>query len=154
MIEKNKTTIALLAQQARTEHAELHHLLDTVRKQLGTSKEKSQQRAAPSVVAAVNELRDHVERHFDREEHGGWLEETEAHAPYLAHQLTKLERQHKPLRERAAHLVVEAEASEGTTTSTDQLRSDFETFARQLLMHENDEERVLQEGFNEDLDLT
>lgn len=154
MSEENETTIELLAHEVRTQHAELCRLLNTVRQQLSACTEKGHARPGPCLTATMKQLKDHLEAHFAREESGGWLEEAVVRAPHLAHQLTRLEQQHEPLRARAANLVAEAEASDKTAASIDQLRHHFEMFAHHLTTHESHEERVLQKGFNEDLELT
>lgn len=152
MSEENKTTIALIANEARAEHVELHHLLDAARMQLEKCAANGQGTAAQCVARTMRQVRDHLEWHFSREENGGWLEEAVIRAPHLSHQLTKLEHQHAPLRERVARLVTLAESSDGTPESVQGLREEFEKFARQLLIHETYEERVLQQGFNEEIE--
>lgn len=153
MSEENKTTVALLAHQARAEHEELHHLLGAVQRQLEGCGKQGRCEAGACSAAALKKLREHLLAHFDREEKGGWLEEAVVRAPHLAHQLAALERQHNPLRDCLARLVGDAEAMDGTEESIEQLRVNFEKFAHKLLKHEANEEHVLQEGFNEDLDI-
>lgn len=153
MSEENKTTIALLANEARAEHVEMRHLLEHAREELKKCHECGSNASAACVHRAMSEMQDHLERHFAREENGGWLEEAVVRAPHLAHRLTELEQQHRPLRERIAHLVKEAETLDGGRESVQKVREEFEKFAKQLLVHESYEERVLQQGFNEELDL-
>ena len=153
MNEESKTTITLLTKEARQEHADLHKLLETVRNQIGKCSEGKPGQAGSCLVKVMKQLCEHVENHFDREENGGWLEEAVVRLPHLSRRLRVLERQHKPLSERVRSLLAFAETFDGRSESVEQLRNNFEVFSRLLLIHELSEDRLLQRGFNEDLEL-
>jgi hemerythrin-like domain-containing protein len=147
----NQTTVNLLTHQARTEHEELHQLLDEVCNQLCPSNRDDFK--ATFLGDAIRRLQRHLETHFAHEECGGWLEEAVACAPHLAGRLTKLEREHGVLRKQMAELIEAAKALERAPGDSTEFRVAFDQFATRLLQHESDEERMLAEGFNEELDI-
>lgn len=153
MNEINAATVNLLVREARAEQAKLRELLDKVRNRLCDCKRQAGDSKGQCLVKAVRKLQKHIEAHFAFEEQGGWLEEAVIRAPHLAHQLTLLEREHEPLRRHAAELVKMAETFGHGDQVIDELRDQFECFAERLLQHEADEDRMLAEGFNEELDL-
>ena len=155
MNENDLTTTNWAARTARAEHGELHQLLDAVRKQICgcLSHENKPDKQQNCLNKTMEQLRDHIETHFAHEENGGWLEEAVAQAPFLAHQLTLLERQHGPLREQANQLVTLAGKVKDDTGVAEMVKHEFEAFVGALVTHEAEEERILCKGLNEDLDL-
>ena len=153
MNEENKNTLTLLTHEAHKEHAELRHLIETVKQRIDTARNTKARDTDRDLIQAIKQLCDHVEEHFQREENGGWLEEAVVRAPHLARRLGRLERQHKPLCQRVQRLVAAAEAGKQGDKWLNEFEEKFAKFGRQLLAHETCEERVLQKGFNDDLEI-
>jgi hemerythrin len=149
----NDTTgLELGIHQTHEEHARLHQLLDDCRAQLALPTGPTAT-TAEKLQTHLTDLYEHLARHFAHEEHGGWLDEAVIRLPRLATQLTALEKQHATLLERLAELIRKVQTIANEAVAWQTVAADFEGFARQLLAHEACEERILQQGFNEDLGL-
>ena len=103
------------------------------------------------ISALLHRLCDHMRQHFVEEEAGGCLEEAVAQAPHLAHHLRELEEQHALLLAEIEQII---QATDGQAPEVVQRQfAAIHSFAARLLGHEALENRLLQVGFNEDLDL-
>lgn len=146
------TELQLGIHQAHEEHARLHQLLGACRAHLDNAT-----RLTPAIAAGLlphlTALQEHLATHFAHEEQGGWLEEAVIRLPRLAKQWTRLEKQHANLLRRLDDLVRQTKATANAAALGNGLARDFAAFTQQLLAHEACEERILQQGLNEDLDL-
>jgi len=100
---------------------------------------------------ALAELRHHLAEHFTQEEDGGYLEEAVARVPRLGTCVAMLEKQHPELLAEIDRVIACAAVQPATAEQRQQIGADFARFARNLLRHEDIENRMLQEGFNDDL---
>ena len=141
-----------LIQQVNTEHRALHRRINEVQKLLLIPHEaKIAPPATMELRAALADLRECIAGHFCQEECGGCLEEVVVRMPRLAHELTILEKQHGPLMEHLTRIIDEMPPGETTIAAWQHTATEFERFARDLLIHEADEEKILQQGLNEEL---
>lgn len=152
MNESEKTTVTFLVHQLHAEHGKLHQSLAEIRNQFDACQKEAGPVKAKCLADLIQRMQTHIEAHFAHEERGGWLEEAVVRAPHLSHRLTLLEKQHTTLRSQIAKLVEMAKTHDGSVQCSTRLRDHFERFAKQLLEHEAEEERVLAEGFNEELE--
>jgi iron-sulfur cluster repair protein YtfE (RIC family) len=147
-----KTTLDLVTHEARAEHAQMHHLLAEAREQMKTCK-IDKGGMGPCMAETIGRLQERLTAHFAREEKGGWLEEAVVRAPHLAKQLTAIEHEHGPLLEQLRQLYNDAAKMPATGEGLTKLEHEFEAFATRLLAHEEAENAILCQGFNEDMDL-
>ena len=144
--------LTVLAKQVNTEHRALHRKLNEVQKRLLQPHEVTvAPRATMELRAALADLRECIAGHFCQEECGGCLEEVVARMPRLAHELTLLEKQHGPLMNHLNRIIDEMPAGETRLAAWQNTATEFERFAEDLLAHEADEEKILQQGLNEEL---
>ena len=137
--------------QALAEHRELHAAIEQIRRLLdsGLSGADVGQRAVNAAHAVLN-LRDQLQRHFDQEEGGGYLEEAVTRLPQIAPQATILQRQHHEFLDLANAMLAAAETGDSATSVLLKLKTDFESFAKRLEAHEAAENKLLERAFNED----
>jgi iron-sulfur cluster repair protein YtfE (RIC family) len=133
------------------QHRELHDLLVEGRASLSGGT------AGPTAVAGarqrLEELRDHLARHFAQEEEGGYLEESLTRMPRLSQAVRDVLADHPALLAELDGLLERLAARDIGSEAWRQAGRDFEAFASHLLAHERNENAVLQEGYNEDLGL-
>src|SRR5205085_10843417 len=90
--------VEALVHQVQVQHKELHRMLDEIRSQcdrLAIAQEAAD--AGTQLREILHRLKVFLERHFQQEEEGGWLEEAASRIPRLSHSLTELEKQHREL---------------------------------------------------------
>ncbi|MFN5757825.1 MAG: hypothetical protein ACK48M_13725 [Planctomycetia bacterium] len=109
------------------------------------------------LVACVSGLREHLRGHFAQEEKGGFLEEAIARMPRLARAATAIMKQHPALLAELDALVLRLREmlapGDISAAAWQQAARDYECFAAHMQAHERSENAVVQEGYNEDLDL-
>src|SRR5689334_15308291 len=91
-------TATAMVRQIRAQHLQLHWMVDTVKHQasrLAYSEQVAD--AALRLREVIPRLRVFLQRHFQQETEGGWLEEAACQIPRLSHCLNELERQHQVL---------------------------------------------------------
>ena len=101
----------------------------------------------------LTELREHLVKHFTEEEHDGYMEEALSSAPHLAAEAMDLERENPVILQAIDRILNRLNRQEVTAENWGESKSEFKKFARFLLTHEAHENRLLQHGFNVDLDL-
>jgi hypothetical protein len=97
----------------------------------------------------LNQLGDQLIGHFALEESGGYFTEAVLHAPHLAARSQRLMGQHGKLASSARELV--APAGKGADAWWEETRHRFAGFYRELLLHEQSEDSLLQEAYVDDL---
>jgi hypothetical protein len=105
------------------------------------------------VRAALADLREHLQTHFEQEESGGFLEESIARMPRLAPAATAIMRQHPALLAELDALIERLARGDISAESWARAGRDFEHFSTTMQAHERSENAVVQEGYNEDLGL-
>ena len=109
--------------------------------------------AADDVVAALNSLRTHLHDHFEKEERGGFLEESVTRIPRLAKAVAAVLADHPRLLAEIDALIDSLPTGTITLEAWRSCSEGFERFAGHLVAHERRENAVVQEGYNEDLGL-
>lgn len=132
------------------QHRELHDLLVEVR---GAFDQPAGAVARAAVAGRLGVLRQHLARHFEQEERGGFMEESLCRMPRLARAARGVLAEHPALLSELDGLLERLAARDNDGESWRQAGRDFETFAARLLAHERNENAVVQEGYNEDLGL-
>ena len=137
--------------QIQREHGELKDLLSQVRSAI-----HDQQPDAQQARQLIGDLYERIQSHFHHEEAGGYLSEALEQAPRLTNQVGRLHEQHETLSEVLGELRNHVQR----TVPTDDPRADawwkeltdrFQDFSNQLLRHESEEDKLVQEAFNRDL---
>jgi hypothetical protein len=133
------------------QHRELHDLLVEARVALADSSRGPT--AAAMARRRLGDLREHLARHFEQEEEGGYLEESLTRMPRLSRAVRDVLAEHPRLLAELDGLLERLAARDIGSEAWRQAGCDFEAFASHLLAHERNENAVLQEGYNEDLGL-
>jgi iron-sulfur cluster repair protein YtfE (RIC family) len=134
----------------KEEHREVHALVSGVRRQVEALTGADLPRQLPVVRRVLGDLRQRLARHFAEEEGGGCLEEAAARLPRLGAAVQQIENEHPRL---LAQLDAVLDRVRGTLDAQawPDVLVGFGDFARALAQHEALENRVLEQGFNEDL---
>ncbi len=139
------------------EHRELHGLLRAAREALtppsGAHAAASGKGGCDRITEALSRLRDHLTEHFQQEEEGGFLEESLARLPRLAEEAKRVLAEHPGLLDEADRLIQQTSRGDIPAQGWTALCRDVDQFATRLLDHERRENRVVQQGYNEDLGL-
>lgn len=96
---------------------------------------------------AVTSLREELERHFEREESDGYLQEVLSRAPERAKAAAKLQGDHSRMRGELAKLL----ATVLVARSRDAAREELETFLAGLADHERREHELVQLALTTDV---
>ena len=138
----------------REEHRELHQLVGTIQAQCSPTSALQGSERIRQVLDGLNHLHETLQHHFAEEEAGGCIEEAVCRRPALSSEASILESQHPALLAQLERIIEEARSvSIANRDASDQILARFNSFAQELLDHEAVENRVLQRGFNVDLDL-
>jgi iron-sulfur cluster repair protein YtfE (RIC family) len=105
--------------------------------------------AAARLAELLDDLRERLDRHFDQEEKGGFLEEALVHAPQMSGDAQRLMDEHPELLRATTDLVAKALACH-TAAAWPGLREAASILLKRLRQHEAGENRVLLSGFNID----
>ena len=106
---------------------------------------------APDVAALFDGLIEHVDRHFEDEENGGFFDQVVAQAPRFADRTTALRDDHVELRKQVRGLAEVARSAEASDAWWKQLDEGFHEFSKSLMHHENLENELLQDTYDEDV---
>jgi hypothetical protein len=134
----------------KEEHREVHALVAGVRRQLEALESADLERQLPLVRRVLGDLRQRLARHFAEEEAGGCLEEAAARLPRLGGAVQQIENEH-PLLLAQLDALLDRVRGPLERASWPDVVLGFGNFARALAQHEALENRVLEQGFNEDL---
>jgi hypothetical protein len=130
------------------QHRELHDLLVEVR---GAFEQPAGAVARAHAAGRLGVLRQHLVRHFEQEERGGYMEESLCRMPRLAEAARGVLAEHPGLLADLDGLLDRLAARDSGEEAWRQAGHAFEAFASRLLAHERNENAVVQEGYNEDL---
>lgn len=98
----------------------------------------------------LQNLVDHLTRHFQQEQAGGYLEEATMRLPRIGLRAEALQRQHDELSDAANRLLKQLRHVDATTCDWARQAWEFDQFVQRLAAHEAAENALLQEAFNED----
>lgn len=111
------------------------------------------QASVQQIFTCLDALHQHLGRHFAREEEGGYLEEALVHAPRFQARASELMAEHSLLLERFGSLVATARGAVGKPAVWPGIAKDLNEAIEELVRHELEENRLLQESFAANLDL-
>jgi iron-sulfur cluster repair protein YtfE (RIC family) len=107
--------------------------------------------AAEEMARLLAEFQNALTIHFSNEESGGFFQEVTTHAPRLAARADQLGHEHEQLLHKATELCRLAEASCPSMASWLELRFRCHEFGKQLMHHESEENKLLQQTHQEDV---
>jgi len=105
------------------------------------------------VCEMLAQLRHNLADHFSQEDDCGFMEEAVARLPRLGSCVLMLEKQHPEFLSELDHLILSVKAEQMTAEAWGRRADEFARFAQALFEHEDIENQILQEGFNDDLGL-
>lgn len=130
----------------QAEHDELQELLDRCLRLVGST--PSQRKHVDLLVSQLSEL---VENHFRHEEKGGYLKVAVERAPRLSPRAEALREQHDLLQEEIDKLRMLVHSGVESPSWWARIREDLRQFAQRLHSHEEAENDLVQEAFNDDI---
>jgi hypothetical protein len=133
----------------RAEHRRLEQLLRRTLAALPAWEEADDTQWLPRMVKGLEAIRDELAHHFHDEEEGGCLEEAVARCPALSPEVRQVEREHDDLLAHLDELILRCRSAAAPTP--DQARAldqEFRQIVRELKLHEAQEDRIMQRGFN------
>lgn len=128
------------------EHQCLKELLGKIDRAL-TEKDVS----IDAVSDLLAQFGDQLVRHFSTEEDGGYFAEALIQSPRLVARANELMAQHPKMCTKVRDLVVELDHLQPKQDWWQETRKRFDAFREELLIHEQREDRLLQEAYNQDL---
>jgi len=134
------------------EHRDLFNLIFSVRSAFAAEAASTPDRLTV-LLSMLHHLRDHLHDHFAQEEEGGFLEEAVTRMPRLSAAARSILRQHPGLLAELDRVIGAIEPTTDPAESWSQAGDDFEMFSAHMAAHEQSENAVVQEGYNEDLGL-
>jgi hypothetical protein len=106
--------------------------------------------AAEEMASLLHELRNALTVHFSNEESDGFFGEITARAPRVANRADQLRLEHEQFLQKATELCQLAKAS-GSPMAWRELCSRCHEFIKQLMHHESEENKLLQEVYQRDI---
>ena len=137
----------------REEHREIHKIVRNIQAQFPCSDEVKGGDVTSQVLEGLTDLRATLRHHFAEEEAGGCIEEAVSRRPTLSAEASVLEGQHPALLYQLEGIIEHMRSTGPSVVSLKAIHAAFNSFAKDLLTHEATENRVLQQGFNVDMDL-
>lgn len=142
-----------LAREIAREHAEVHRRVEEVQRELDRLGEESGPAHGPGGLhTTLSSLAEHLERHFELEEHGGFLGD---HGPQHAgtqRVVEKLIAEHRDFESRLATLLDGVERADTSQTAlSDAFVESLRQFISDLFAHERQENELIQELVGRDL---
>jgi iron-sulfur cluster repair protein YtfE (RIC family) len=133
-------------EQVRQEHEELREWLGRLHHAL-----TERTLGGPQIAEMFGALCEHLERHFKDEEIGGFFEQVVAMAPRFVDRTTELREEHAALRAELQGLAKRAGDAKVDDAWWRELHDGFHAFSRGLMQHENKENELLQDVYDEDV---
>ena len=136
----------------RADHRHQGRLVHNLRSALeNAARSKWSKASTAQIVDYLAVLRDHLAVHFAREEEGGYLEEALVHSPELQPEANRLMDEHPHLLTQFDALLGTARAKAGEPAPWPALAKELNAVIRELVTHELDENKLLQDAFAADL---
>lgn len=141
------------AEHLQAEHRELHQRLRRMQGELNNVVDQLIDAAMlERMLVAGEQLRADIAHHFTQEENGGCMDYAVSRVPGLAAEARVLECEHPVLLAQLDRLVRELKGARPNELSVAALKQKFDAFVVKLLAHEARENRVVQRGFNMEVD--
>jgi hypothetical protein len=137
-----------------SEHRRLETRVETIRGDLASlSSGLASEADRRDLVLDLQKLHDELAIHFNEEQEGGCLEEAVSRNPNVTEEAARLEGEHEVLLGRLRELMGKVEGAAATPEADADVAAAFDSFAEELLAHEVAENRIMERGFNIDLEL-
>ncbi len=133
-------------EQVLAEHRELKELLGRIDQALA-----DRTSTIDEVSDMLAQLGDRLVRHFAMEEDSGYFAEALTQAPQLVSRANELMAQHPKMCTGARDLVLEIDSLRSRQDWWQATRERFDAFRDELLKHEQREDLLIQEAYNQDL---
>jgi hypothetical protein len=134
------------------EHRRVHGMLSRIEQQWSLTSDGPQSSGNIAALRErIEELRSELAKHFAEEEAGGVLEEAATRCPDLGREEIQLAEEHTVLLADLDRIVAGICTATRVGLVPGELKAAFERFVDQLKAHEAAENRLLEQGFNIDL---
>lgn len=141
------------AEHLQVEHRELHARLRTMQAEMNkVTVELIDGPMLERMRRTGEQLRRDLAHHFAEEDSGGCLDYACSRVPGLTREAQELEREHPQLLTMLDHILDELHAALPYELTISQVKESFDAFVVRLLSHEARENRLVQRGFNLELD--
>lgn len=107
--------------------------------------------SADEAAKLLEALCDRLQHHFELEEKGGYFTEAIQHAPQLSSKAENLVEEHTDLANCAREILESTQAELGSDAWWQEVGEQFQKLRKELLTHERDEDRLIQEAYQRDL---
>lgn len=145
-----------LYEQVVQEHRELHEVMEELRKtfrELAATHEDHAKygEKVPRLIEALGEMQTQLTQHFATEEDGGYMAEVLKVAPRFGEHAKKLQRQHEEFLGTLAHLRRRVQEFHPDKDRWTNIEEQFDRLLENLKVHEQQENDMLQEAYEEDV---
>jgi hypothetical protein len=106
---------------------------------------------ADAIATLLLDLKNALQAHFANEESGGFFNQLTTHSPHLAYQTDTLCVEHGQLLYKAMELYQFATAGSRSMDWWRALGYQFHAFSRELMHHESEENKLLQQIYQDDI---
>jgi hypothetical protein len=134
------------------QHRDLFNLMQSVRAGLAATACPGSPDCA-CLLDSLRRLRGHLHDHFAQEEAGGFLEESVARVPRLSAAMRAVVGQHPALLAEIDAVIAGLDDGNPSAAAWANATAAFDRFAEHMKEHEQRENAVVQEGYNENLGL-
>ncbi|MCG8450927.1 MAG: hemerythrin domain-containing protein [Pirellulales bacterium] len=135
-----------LCEKMRKEHEALHKLVYKIREQI-QAKSKGRDGAAH----LMSKLCRYLGAHFKLEDSGGIFDQIALDAPRFSQEIDSLTIEHSQLLSEALQLAEKANLDHDTEQWWAEIARDYEKFSKRLTDHEHQENKIVQQAYNEDI---
>jgi len=148
-----RVTNASFAKQLKKEHAYIHEIIKKIEKRVAMiGPQRPALEWGSSLLENLSSLREHLEKHFEFEEMGGFMEEVMKALPNVSPQVESLRRDHQILAFEINDLYKRAETlilDNGPTSR--EMGEDIKHFLHSLGEHERKENELILHVFLDDV---
>ena len=130
----------------RHQHQQLKSLMETI-----ANRFRCEQKPTRDLVSLLNALAVHLQMHFEFEETDGYFSGLAQKTPRVSGTVERLLREHEAMLEEIDKLVTMARAAFATADDTSDLAKRFSQFQTQLIHHEQEENKLIQDVYNVDI---
>ncbi len=141
------------AEHLQAEHRELHQRLRGMQAELNKVQDQLiDESLLPKMREISEQLRQDLTRHFAEEDNEGCMDYAASRMPTLAAEARALENEHPLLLAQLGRLIRDLNGAKPNELSVAAIKQQFDAFVVKLLAHEARENRVVQRGFNMEID--
>lgn len=134
------------------EHRRLHRMLLQARQTIASAGDASRTNWKDNLLKLFRDLRSELQCHFSQEEEGGCLDRAVSFQPHLSLELKQVEQEHPRLLGAIDRLIAQTQDCQCTPADLVALQTEFEDLCRDLQAHEAAENKILSQGFGEEIE--